>query len=127
MTIADRLDQAMRDAKFAKQAVLARISGVPQATISRILKGTGKRGPESGTVRKLAQACRVSFEWLNDGIGKHVQVVPSVLPPNHDLLSGEDILRLLNLYRQSTDSARKRIVAYAQEEEKLPHSLKRVI
>ncbi|MNK04380.1 helix-turn-helix protein [compost metagenome] len=67
MTIGNRLDQAMKAARIKSQSELARLSGVPQATISRILKGVGSKGPESETVKKLAKACRVSFSWLNEG------------------------------------------------------------
>lgn len=69
MTIASRLDEAMKAARIPSQAALARASGVPQPTINRILKGMGKNGPESGTLSKLAAACNVTFEWLHEGIG----------------------------------------------------------
>lgn len=69
MTIGNRLDQAMKAARIKSQSELARVSGVPQATISRILKGVGSKGPETETVKKLARACRVSFSWLNEGAG----------------------------------------------------------
>lgn len=69
MSIANRLDEAMKAAKIPSQAALARASGVPQPTINRILKGGGKNGPETGTIAKLAAACNVTFEWLHEGIG----------------------------------------------------------
>ncbi len=71
MTIGNRLDQAMKAARIKSQSELARISGVPQATISRILKGVGSKGPETETVKKLAKACRVTFSWLNEGTAEH--------------------------------------------------------
>lgn len=70
MNIATRLDQAMREAGFPSQSALAREAGVPQPTINRLLKGGGKQGPSTETVRKLAVACNVNFEWLNEGIGE---------------------------------------------------------
>lgn len=69
MDIATRLDEAMRAAGFDSQSALSRASGVPQPTIARILKGTGKSGPETDTLAKLAQACNVSFRWLHEGAG----------------------------------------------------------
>lgn len=66
-TIAERLDQAMQAAGFTSQSALARASGVPQPTINRILKGGGKAGPETTTLVKLADACNVSFIWLQSG------------------------------------------------------------
>lgn len=68
MNISTRLDEAMRKAGFS-QSGLSRASGVPQPTINRILKGPNKRGPETATLRRLAQACNVTFEWLNEGVG----------------------------------------------------------
>lgn len=67
MNIANRLDEAMRDAGIISQSALARASGVPQPTINRILKGSGKQGPEAQTLRALAAACNVTFEWLHEG------------------------------------------------------------
>lgn len=67
--IGHRLDEAMRDASFRSQNALSKKSGVPQPTISRILKGAGEKGPETETLRKLAAACEVSFTWLHEGIG----------------------------------------------------------
>ena len=69
MNIATRLDEAMRAAGFRSQSALARASGVPQPTINRILKGSGKKGPETYTIRSLADACKVSVQWLTDGTG----------------------------------------------------------
>ncbi|MES2073967.1 MAG: S24 family peptidase [Pseudomonadota bacterium] len=68
-TLTSRLDTAMQAAGFASQSALARASGVPQPTINRILKSVGTKGPETETLRKLASACNVSFEWLHEGIG----------------------------------------------------------
>lgn len=68
--IGGRLDKAMQEAGYRSQKDLERASGVPQATISRILKNFGRYGPETETVRKLAHACGVSFEWLSNGVGE---------------------------------------------------------
>lgn len=72
-TVSTRLDEAMRKAGFS-QSALARASGVPQPTINRILKGPNKQGPEADTIRKLAQACNVSFDWLNEGMGEPLRI-----------------------------------------------------
>jgi transcriptional regulator with XRE-family HTH domain len=65
--LGSRLDYAFRKAGFESQSSLARASGVPQATISRVLNGDGASGPELETLRKLASACRVSVAWLAEG------------------------------------------------------------
>ncbi|WP_278540390.1 helix-turn-helix domain-containing protein [Oxalobacter formigenes] len=70
MGIGNRLDEAMLEAGYKSQAELARASGVPQPTISRILKGTGKKGPETETIKKLAGSCGVNSEWLITGNGE---------------------------------------------------------
>jgi transcriptional regulator with XRE-family HTH domain len=67
-TLASRLDYALQKAGFESQSSLARASGVPQATISRVLSGDGASGPELETVRKLANACGVSVRWLVEGV-----------------------------------------------------------
>lgn len=59
----------MQAAGFRSQSALARASGIPQPTINRILKGTGKKGPETYTIKALADACKVSAQWLTDGSG----------------------------------------------------------
>lgn len=69
MTIGGRLDKAMREAKVSSQAQLARLSGVPQPTINRILKGQGKKGPESATLIALADALGLELLWLQQGKG----------------------------------------------------------
>lgn len=68
-TIGFRLDEAMQDARIESQAQLARLSGVPQPTINRILKNQGKKGPESATLIALADACGVELLWLQQGRG----------------------------------------------------------
>lgn len=89
VSIGDRLNQAMHTVGFGSQSELARVSGVPQPTIARILKSTGKSGPETETIRKLAAACRVSEQWLRNGTDS----------PAQNALSADQIewLRLLNL------------------------------
>lgn len=59
----------MQQAGFLSQSALARASGIPQPTINRILKGSGKKGPETNTIAALAAACNVSAQWLTDGTG----------------------------------------------------------
>jgi len=59
----------MQAAGIVSQSALARSSGIPQPTINRILKGSGKKGPETNTLIQLAQACNVSAQWLMDGTG----------------------------------------------------------
>lgn len=66
-TIADRLDHLMKLRGVRSQSELARRSGVPQATISRTLKGGSV--PELDTIKKLAEALSSTSAWVADGIG----------------------------------------------------------
>lgn len=87
----------------ASQSELARLSKVPQATISRILKGVGEKGPETTTLKKLAAALGIRFEWLADDVGE-------MLPSDESMLRSEGWseltrvdaaeLRLLTLFRR---------------------------
>jgi transcriptional regulator with XRE-family HTH domain len=127
MTIGGRLDQAMRDAGYKSQSALARASGVPQATISRILKsGDGAHGPAPDTLKRLAAACTVSFEWLNEGRSATAPLNFVPAPENLELTIYDEIIGVLTLYRQSTPEARKRITEYARDEDKLPLILRRL-
>lgn len=70
-TVVDRLRSAMTDAGLDKHggaAALCRASGVTPPTLSRILNEPGKQ-PESDTIKKLADALGVQFEWLAYGTG----------------------------------------------------------
>nr|MBV0881041.1 helix-turn-helix domain-containing protein [Noviherbaspirillum sp. L7-7A] len=59
----------MNSAGITSQSELARRSGVPQPTINRILNGVGRQGPATETLKKLAVACEMPFQWLADGTG----------------------------------------------------------
>lgn len=120
MTIGDRLDKAMKDAKIESQSALARVSRVPQATISRILKGGGKKGPETETIKKLAAACNVSFEWLNEG-GEHsrrkageLQEVRPVEPERPGGATADELIELLTGYNLGSVKERASMMALAK-------------
>ena len=118
MSIGDRLDQAMKSAEFESQKALERASGVPQATISRILKGGGKKGPETETIRKLAAACNVSFEWLNEGTGAPTRIqtgaqivsLVSNAPPVNEEVGADEIVDLINAYKEAPPKRRKMVL-----------------
>lgn len=67
--IGARLDAAMKARNVKTQTRLATLSGVPQPTIARILKGGGRQGPETETLRPLANALQVHLRWLQEGLG----------------------------------------------------------
>jgi transcriptional regulator with XRE-family HTH domain len=114
MTIGNRLDTAMREAKILSQSELARRSGVPQATISRILKGGGSKGPETETVRRLANACNVKFEWLNEGAGNQGEAASLPAAAVSDIVTPEEIIELITLYKDARPGDRKMIMKAAR-------------
>nr|WP_302476216.1 helix-turn-helix transcriptional regulator [Pandoraea iniqua] len=78
MDLADRLREVMRERRVKSQMALHRMSGVPQPTINRLLRGyTGS--PDSDTISKLAVALSVHAEWLLTGRGdKEVRRAASI-------------------------------------------------
>lgn len=99
MNIGNRLDQAMKAARIKSQSELSRLSGVPQATISRILKDIGVKGPETETIKKLAKACKVSFIWLNEGEGPQYfsHTTEAQIPPVVDARIADALKIMQNL------------------------------
>jgi transcriptional regulator with XRE-family HTH domain len=120
MTIGDRLDKAMKARDVESQSELARKSTVPQPTINRILKGGGKKGPETETIKKLASALSVSFTWLNEGIGNmEGGALPPVASPqtqaaNDQDVTGDEIIELINAYRAASPTDRAILMTSAR-------------
>ena len=65
MDLAKQIDQAMRawKPKRLSQAELSRLSGVPQPTISRTLKGDSI--PETDTLLRISKVLKISFSGLD--------------------------------------------------------------
>ncbi|WMD23785.1 helix-turn-helix transcriptional regulator [Achromobacter seleniivolatilans] len=68
MSLAQRLRTLMRWRGIHSQNQLARISGVPQSCIHRILTREDRYSPERGTLLRLAHALETSVPWLTDGV-----------------------------------------------------------
>lgn len=66
-TLCERLQRAMTEAGITTQSDLARLSGVNQSIISKILAGKNETSKYSG---RLAAALGVSADWLINGTGK---------------------------------------------------------
>lgn len=101
MNISDRLDIAMHRAGYHTQTALARASGVSQPSINRILKTPGTVGPDSDTIKKLAAACGVSFEWLLNGADTVTNSPPAILPLVHVTIEELEMLTILRMSNQN--------------------------
>lgn len=78
MNLAKQIDQAMKAhlPKAMSQSDLARLSGVPQATISRTLKGLTI--PSTDTLSRLARALNIRFSHIHDDATLVVHPIQSI-------------------------------------------------
>lgn len=67
MTIADRLNHLMRWRGIKSQSRLARLCGVSQSCIHKILSRGDDYAVQCRTVTKLARGLHTSVSWLLDG------------------------------------------------------------
>ena len=94
MNLANKIDQAMRCFKpKLTQTSLAKLSGVPQATISRTLKG--KTVPEFETLSKLVKVLKIEIDGFDLATGE--QINPSKRPPSE--FTAQE-LRFIDAYRK---------------------------
>lgn len=125
--IALRLDEAMSARNITNQSKLARMSGVPQSTINRILKGAGRLGPQTETLRQLAMTLAVHLRWLQEGLGprdlseevsaeakaEEVQAGRSAIAALEIAQAADEVLQrameMLDTYRSASPTDRERI------------------
>jgi transcriptional regulator with XRE-family HTH domain len=67
MTMAERLRTLMRWRGIRSQRQLARLSGVPQTSIHRILSRGSAYVPALSTITRLARALGTTVPWLSEG------------------------------------------------------------
>ncbi len=68
MSLSQRLYTLMRWRGIKSQSQLARISGVPQSCIHRILTRRDGYSPSRATLLRLARALDTCVPWLTDGV-----------------------------------------------------------
>ncbi|MFJ0748414.1 helix-turn-helix transcriptional regulator, partial [Bordetella bronchiseptica] len=86
MSQADRLRALMRWRGISSQNQLARISGVPQSTIHRILARGDAYAPTRATLERLARALHTTVPWLSDGmLGTSAAPAPAPAAPDGSL------------------------------------------
>lgn len=113
MSISDRLAALMRRRGIRSQSQLARISGVPQSSIHRILARGDDYSVGTATLRKLAIALDSSVAWLTEGAevmsaqaGQRISL-GAAAPPAEPLHDGDMIEAMSILQRLSPDERRK--------------------
>ncbi|TXG78926.1 XRE family transcriptional regulator [Candidatus Dojkabacteria bacterium] len=112
MDIAYRLDLAMRVAGIKTQAQLARLSGVPESTIARILKNTGQ--PSIENLVALASALNRSLDWIVNGTDSKTAPLPELI----DIHVTHEELLIIQQHRAATAMGRSIIRAAATSAEK---------
>jgi len=72
MSIGNRLNEAMTRAGLNLSQLWRERVEYLSLPLNRILKGVGKDSPDTATLKKLAAATHVTFDWLNEGKGDDV-------------------------------------------------------
>lgn len=107
MTLAHRLRARMQWRGIKSQNQLARISGVPQSSIHRILTRDETYSPTRSTLQRLAMALDTTVPWLTDGIeGAAPGAVPARTAPSDGYTA-----ELQALMSKLPTDTRKKIVA----------------
>lgn len=87
MSLTKRLRALMRWRGIQSQNQLARISGVPQSCIHRILTRADGYSPSRTTLLRLAKALETGVPWLTDGVVSATD--PHGVPPADVTLPGD--------------------------------------
>lgn len=114
MSLAQRLHTLMRWRGIKSQNQLARISGVPQSCIHRILMREDCYSPSRATLLRLAHALDTSVPWLTDGVGPGADVpLDSASPPDGAPDGAPDgyCTEIWALLRNQSESTKKAIVS----------------
>ncbi len=109
MNLANKIDVAMRSFKpKLTQTSLAKLSGVPQATISRTLKG--KTLPEFDTLSRLAKVLKIEIDGFDLVTGEEIR------PPKRnatDVLSAKDT-HLLKIFNKLNEAGKNEVISFAE-------------
>lgn|SRR5690606_17065340 len=107
MTLAQRLRAQMQRRGIKSQNQLARISGVPQSSIHRILTRDDTYAPTRHTLQRLAAALGTTVPWLADGVNV---AALAARPAPHDNADGYSA-ELQALVETLPVDARKKVLA----------------
>ncbi len=115
MKIAERLTSLMRWRGIRSQRHLARLSGVPQTSIHRILAERPGYAPSDATVDKLAHALNVNPDWLRGSEQARRPPRPATAQPRHTAQAprrdDDDYAEITRLMATLTVAERRKIVA----------------
>jgi transcriptional regulator with XRE-family HTH domain len=116
MTMADRLRTLMRWRGIRSQRQLARLSGVPQTSIHRILTRDLGYMPAFNTLTRLARALDTTVLWLSDGDqSPHANEPPQLREPgaaqHYHPECGGDAAELHMLMARLSEAERRHVVA----------------
>lgn len=107
MSLALRLRTLMRWRGIKSQNQLARISGVPQSCIHRILTRDERYAPTRGTLLRLARALDTQVPWLADGL---VVQAGAASHPHEEEQSDAYSAEICALLRHQPEAMRKRVL-----------------
>jgi len=110
MSLAQRLHTLMRWRGIKSQNQLARISGVPQSCIHRILMREDCYSPSRATLLRLARALDTSVPWLTDGVGPGGDAPPGSASPPAGAPDGY-CTEIWALLRNQSESTKRAIVS----------------
>ncbi|HYG43166.1 MAG TPA: helix-turn-helix transcriptional regulator [Bordetella sp.] len=112
MTLAQRLRARMLWRGIKSQNQLARISGVPQSSIHRILTRKDAYSPARSTLLRLAHALDTTVPWLTDGVDTPAYPIGIPLCPSVDATAPDGYAaELYSLMSKMPADARKKVVA----------------
>lgn len=112
MDIAYRIDLAMKVAGIKTQAQLARESGVPESTLTRILKNVGQ--PSIENLAAIAAALDRSIDWIVNGTDTKTTPLPELI----DIHVTHEELLIIQQHRAATQMGKNIIRAAALSAEK---------
>ncbi|AHC44652.1 MULTISPECIES: helix-turn-helix domain-containing protein [Achromobacter] len=106
MSLALRLRTLMRWRGIKSQNQLARISGVPQSCIHRILTREERYAPTRATLQRLARALDTQVPWLADGMVAQA----AAAQPREEEQSDAYCAEICALLRHQPEATRKRVL-----------------
>ncbi len=108
MSLALRLRALMRRRGIKSQNQLARLSGVPQSCIHRILTREDRYSPTRGTLLRLAKALDTHVPWLTDGIADPAN--GGVTLPQPDTLPNGYCTEICALLRRQPETTQRKVL-----------------